>query len=149
MSKTIYVAADHGGYDLKNQIVNHLSDNYSVEDLGPDKLQLDDDYPDYVLKLVESMRSNDNSVGVLACRSAEGVSIAANRNDWIRAAVVTEIDQAIKAREHNDANVICLSGDLVAPERNIKLLEAFLVTEFSDEPRHKRRIEKIEKYFPL
>ena len=149
MTKTIYVAADHGGYDLKNQIVEHLSEEHSVTDLGPDKLQLDDDYPDYVLKMVESMRDDENSVGVLVCRSAEGVSIAANRNPWIRAAVVTEMEQAVKAREHNDANVLCLSGDLVAPVTNIKLLEAFLVTKFSNEPRHKRRIEKIEKYFPL
>lgn len=151
MTKTIYLAADHGGFELKNQLVDHLrkSRDNVIEDLGPDELQLDDDYPDYALKLVEHMSQNPDSVGVLICRSAEGVAIAANRNPGLRAAVVTELEQAEKSREHNNANVLCLSADLVSPENNIKLLEAFLITEFSSEPRHQRRLDKIEKYFPL
>jgi len=149
-SATVYLAADHGGYELKNQLVEHLHEqSVATQDLGPAEYDGDDDYPDYVLKLVDALRADTDGVGVLVCRSAEGVAIAANRNPGIRAAVVTEKEQAIKAREHNDANVLCLSGDLVSDEQNQQLLETFLATEFSEVERHQRRLDKIEQYFPL
>jgi len=149
-SATVYLAADHGGFELKNQLVKYLRDeSVAARDLGPDEYDGDDDYPDYVLRLVKALRTDTDGIGVLICRSAEGVAIAANRNSGIRAAIVTSEEQAVKAREHNDANVACLSGDSLSAEQNQQLLATFLSTEFSGAERHQRRLDKIEQYFPV
>lgn len=150
MIKRIYLASDHGGFDLKQSLKQYLAEKeYEIIDLGPDVVDPNDDYPDYVLSLVRKMRADDYGVGILACRSAQGVAIAANRNPDIRAAVVWNEEEAVKSREHNDANVLCLSGDHVDEEMNKKIVDVWLETDFTREPRHARRLRKIEQYFPL
>lgn len=150
MKRTIFLAADHGGFDLKNTLKEHLANQgHEVVDLGPSVYDEGDDYPDFVLMLIREMRGNDMGVGILACRSAQGVAIAANRNPGVRAAVVWNEEEAKKSRQHNNANVLCLSGDNVSTDRNLSLTDTWLATEFSKEPRHARRLRKIEQYFPL
>lgn len=149
MQRTIYITADHGGYALKNALVKHLtSQGNKVVDLGPQVEDPTDDYPDYVLELVKHMRQDDYGLGIIACRSAEGVAMAANRNPDIRAAVAWTTEVAEKSRQHNNANVLCLSGDFVDEQTDKAIADAWLAAEFTREPRHVRRLQKIESYFP-
>jgi len=150
MKRTIYLTSDHGGYDLKNELVTHLKDQgHEVVDLGPTVLDEGDDYPDFVLELIRHMRQDDFAVGIVACRSAQGVAISANRNPAIRAAIAWNELEAQKSRQHNNTNVLCLSGDHVQLELNKKIADTWLATDFSNEPRHARRLQKIESYFPV
>ena len=150
MYKTLYVTSDHGGFELKQQLVTYAKAHTSLDvvDLGPETLIPDDDYPDYVLELVKHLKQDDFGLGVIACRSAEGVCMAANRNTDIRAAVAWNVEVAKKSREHNDANILCLSGDFVSIEDNQAILNSWLQAEYTKEPRHARRLQKIESYFP-
>lgn len=150
MNRTIYLTADHGGYDLKNSLLEYLKQQgLNIVDLGPNIRDDNDDYPDYVLELVKHLRQDDLGLGVVACRSAQGVAIAANRNPGLRAAVVWNKEEARLSRQHNNANILCLSGDHVSVEDNKQIVDAWLEAAFSDEPRHARRLQKIESYFPL
>ncbi|MBR3180901.1 RpiB/LacA/LacB family sugar-phosphate isomerase [Candidatus Saccharibacteria bacterium] len=150
---TIYIASDHRGFNLKNKL---KLEHPTFIDLGPTVYNPDDDYNDFAKTLAKKVLETPGSMGVLICGSAIGVSIQANRYKGIRAAVVSDIDSAKKTREHNDANVLCLSADHVTEakdpletEKSLEdisaIVEAFLNTPFSDEPRHLRRIKKLDE----
>jgi len=142
----IYVGSDHRGLDFKNKIVEFLRDRgYSVKDLGPIKYNKDDDYSDIAIKLAEKV-VRENTKGILICESGVGVCISANKVDGARAALVTNEKQSRLARTDDDANILCLSADLVDEETNFKIIETFLETVFASEERFIRRINKIKKY---
>lgn len=145
----VFLASDHGGFELKGEIAEYLKGKgYDVEDLGPFELDPADDYPDYAYKATTALLdSTEEARAILLCRSAQGMAIAANRAPGIRAAVVWNEIEAKKSREHNNANVLCLSADNVEPETNIKITDIWLNEPFSDEPRHQRRLDKIEKLY--
>lgn len=143
----VYLTSDHGGFELKAKLVEFLKGkNYDVEDLGPDSLDPTDDYPDYVAKGARALLSNhpEKNRLVMACRTGEGEVIAANRFAGIRAVVVWNEAVAKKSREHNNANVLCLSGDYVDTETDLGIVETWLTTPFSGDERHVRRLQKID-----
>ena len=129
------VACDHGGYELAKQIAQH----YSIEYLGPDTLEPTDDYPVYAKKLCESL----DDIGILICRSGHGMCIAANRYKHVRAVLIKNVEDAMKTRQHNHANVICLSADNTDFETAITLIDTFKSTAYDMAQRHCRRVNQL------
>lgn len=142
----IGIACDHNGIKLKSEIINFLKkQKYEVVDLGPNKYDPVDDYPDYAIKLGESIRDKKINYGILICGTGIGMSIACNKVKGVRCAKVNTIKETRLTRIDNDANVIAISKDLNF-ERLKRIIETFLTTSFSSEERHHRRVEKIIKY---
>ena len=142
----IYIASDHAGFVLKGKIAAAMAEwGYQVDDLGP-QTDARVDYPDFANKLAQAIKSSPapapDCMGVLICGSGIGISIAANRHSWIRAAVCYDIETARLARQHNDANVIAFGERLIKEEVALKALKVFLETEFEG-GRHVGRIEKL------
>jgi ribose 5-phosphate isomerase B len=141
-SKSIAIACDHGGYELKSLLLSTLEDQgCQVLDLGTDGPG-SVDYPDFGFKLAEAIRDGKVSKGVLICGSGIGISIAANRYEEVRAALIHDALGAKLCRQHNDANVICLGGRMIGPEVALDCLNIFLSTEFEG-GRHARRVDKL------
>jgi ribose 5-phosphate isomerase B len=137
----IVVAADHGGFDLKETICKSLvQDGHEVVDIGcfsKDSV----DYPDFAEKAVLTIINGECRMGILICGTGIGMSIAANRHRSIRAANCSNIYTAKMSREHNNANVLCLGARVLEPEIAVEMVRVWLETEFSG-GRHQRRIEK-------
>ncbi len=143
--KKIYVGSDHAGFKLKQKILRWLEKNkLNHQDLGNVVLDVTDDYPDYAAKVARKV-AKEKTFGILICGSAQGVAIAANKVKGARAVIPFNLKEARLAREHNDANIICLSGWYSHFHKVTKMLEIFLNMSFSTEPRHRRRVEKIKK----
>lgn len=142
----IYIGADHGGYNLKEKIKKFLDEwGYDVRDVGNKEYDKDDDYVDFALILAENV-TREKTKGILICRSGGGMCMAANKVRGIRAVSCGTEKQAVMGREDNNANVLCLSADLISEEENEKIVKVFLETVFSSEERHIRRINKISDY---
>ena len=136
------IASDHGGYELKEQLRQCLErDGHAVVDHGPRSGDAVD-YPDYASLVAQAVVSGDAEAGVLVCGSGIGMSIAANKVDGIRAAVVQDVEHARLAAEHNDANVLCLGGRFTAPALAHDMVKAWLTAECQGD-RHRRRVAKI------
>lgn len=141
-SDPIAVASDHGGFELKNIVIADLkSAGVPVLDLGTTSGE-SVDYPDYANALARALAEGKARRGVLLCGTGIGVSMAANRHKGIRAAVCRDVTDARLARQHNDANVLCLGGRTTGPEVARDVLRTFLSTEFEGGSRHVRRIAK-------
>ena len=138
----IGIASDHAGFEQKQQLAAYLRGlGHEVADLGPDN---DDrvDYPDFAERLARSVAAGEVERGVLVCGTGIGMAVAANKVRGIRAANVVSPEFAALAREHNDANVVTLSGRFVDLETNERILDAFIDTAFGG-GRHAGRVEKI------
>jgi len=143
----LYIAADHGGYPLKEEIKRFLiEEGYEVADLGPEELDLADDYPDFAFKLAERVAQSEDAGGILVCATGQGMCMAANKVAGIRAVLIHNDFTALDAAGHLNANVICLGGKITGPEEAKKLVKIWLDTEFSEEERHVRRLRKIEEF---
>lgn len=143
----VYIASDHGGYELKEALERYLVElGHEVEDMGAHGLDPDDDYPDFVIPAAEGVARNPGSVGIVLGRSGNGEQIAANKVKGVRATLCLNPEMARKAREHNDANILSLGADYVDMETAKEIVALFLETPFSGEERHKRRIRKITAY---
>ena len=140
--KKIFIASDHGGFNLKKNILKYFKKNYPIKDLGPKQNKKSVDYPDFAPKLCKQVTKNKNHVGILVCGSGVGMSIAANKNKGIRAALCYSVKNAKLSRLHNDANVITLGERLIKKTVALKCVESFLKTEFEG-GRHIKRIKKI------
>ncbi len=144
MKPTIYIGADHAGFDLKASLKEHLAhQGFIVEDLGAHELNPTDDYPQYAGAVAEAVRNHPGSLGVLACGNAEGVCIAANKFDEIRAGVGYSVEASQTMRNDDNANVICLPGRVKTQDDPLKVLDAFVATPFSGAARHVRRLEQV------
>jgi RpiB/LacA/LacB family sugar-phosphate isomerase len=140
---TIAIGADHGGYELKETLKQHLKQRgVSVADLGATSSE-SSDYPDYAQAVAQSVASHRARLGVLICTTGVGMSIAANKVPGVRAALVGDAATAALARQHNDANVICLAGKTTPPEEARRIVDAFLDARFEG-GRHERRVKKME-----
>jgi ribose 5-phosphate isomerase B len=143
----VFIASDHAGFSLKNDLVNYLTQSGNVcFDLGtdtPDSV----DYPDYAHLLCDTLNmaeeAGENAMGVLICGTGIGMSIAANRHSNIRCAVAVTPEMATLARQHNNANVIALGGRLINADLAHKIMDAFLNTAFEG-GRHEARLKKID-----
>ena len=140
--KKVLIACDHGGLELKDKLAKDLAAwELEVEDLGVNDTQ-SVDYPEYGLKLARRIAAEENALGVLVCGTGIGMSITANKVPGIRAAMVSDEYSARMARQHNDANVICLGGRVIGPDSAKAILKAFLDSEFEG-GRHQRRLDLI------
>lgn len=139
----IPIAGDHAAPELKSNLISALKE-YSFDDLGPNDTT-SVDYPDYAEKVAKLVSTGKADRGILICGSGIGMSIAANKFPGVRAAVVESVEAAKLAREHNDANILCIGARLVAPEKAIEIARTFLTTPFSQGERHIGRIKKIAK----
>lgn len=141
-SETIAIAVDHGGFSLKETAVSSVrAAGLEVMDLGTfDEESVD--YPDFAEKLVSVIESRDAGRGILICGTGIGISIAANRHPGIRAALCYDEETAALARQHNDANVLCLGGRKTTREMARRIIEIFLSTPFEG-GRHARRVAKL------
>ena len=138
----VSIASDHAGFEEKGLIVDYLAElGYEVADRGPDN---DDrvDYPDYAAAVARDVASGAAERGILVCGTGIGMAIAANKIDGIRAANVTTPEFAALAREHNDANIVTVSGRFVTDEVNRAIVKTFLETDFGG-GRHAGRVDKI------
>ncbi len=141
----IGIGADHGGYELKNEVISYLEKNgYEYKDYGCyDSNAID--YPDVAEPLARNVAEGKIDKGILICGTGIGISIAANKVEGIRAALCHDVFSAEATRLHNDANILAMGGRVVAGGLAIKIVETFLNTDFSGDERHARRIEKISK----
>jgi ribose 5-phosphate isomerase B len=141
-TQIIAMAADHGGFELKSFLKAELqAAGHRVLDLGTDGPQ-SVDYPDYAAAVAEAIRDGKAGVGVLVCGTGIGMSMAANRFPEVRAALIHDAFGARLARQHNDANVICLGGRTIGNELAKDCLNVFLATPFEG-GRHQRRVAKM------
>ncbi|TSC53568.1 MAG: ribose 5-phosphate isomerase B [Parcubacteria group bacterium LiPW_39] len=142
----LYIAADHAGYSLKEELKKFLADeDYEIVDLGNDQLDLADDYPDFAKKLAQAVLESEGTGGILICSTGQGMCIVANRFEGIRAALIHNEFTARDAADHLNANVICLGGRVTDAETAKKLVKIWLETEFSEDERHVRRLRKVEE----
>ena len=138
----IALGADHAGYELKDQIKQHLQEKgIDVRDEGTSSSE-SVDYPDYAAAVAHDVSEQRADLGILVCGSGIGMAIAANKVHGIRAAKVDSEYEAQMSREHNDANVLTLGARILKPEEALRIVDKWLGTEFAG-GRHERRVEKI------
>lgn len=141
----IHLATDHAGYELKEYLKKMLVDEgHDVIDHGADTFDANDDYPDFIIPAAQAVAMDAGSMGIILGGSGEGEAMAANRIPRVRAAVYHGGDVAIvrATREHNDANVLSLGARFISQDDAERAVITFLVTPFSGDERHVRRINK-------
>jgi ribose 5-phosphate isomerase B len=138
------IATDHGGFGLKADLVAQLrAAGHDVVDFGADKLNPDDDYPDFVVPLAEAVAASTVERGVAVCGSGVGASICANKLPGVRAALIHDHFSAGQGVEDDHMNILCLGGRTVGPSVAWELVQTFLAAEYSQAPRHLRRLSKV------
>ena len=138
------LGADHGGYELKEALKQHLQQRgLSVTDFGAKSKEPGDDYPDFARPAAQAVAAGRAEFGLLVCTSGIGMCIAANKVPGVRAALVADVQTAALVRQHNDVNVLCLAGKTTPVETGEKILDAFLNAKFEG-GRHERRVGKLE-----
>ena len=140
--KIVAIGADHAGFEYKSILIQFLeSKNIQVKDFGTDSLA-SVDYPDYVHPLCNYIENASCDFGILICGSANGVAMTANKHQDIRAAICWQEDISSLARQHNDANVVCIPARFISIEEAKNIVETFLTTDFEG-GRHQNRVNKI------
>ena len=140
--KKIAIGGDHAGFEYKAKIVKYLSSKgYKVEDMGPHSTD-SVDYPDFVHPVANKVEERKAAQGILICGSGNGVAMTANKHKKIRAALCWNTDLAKLARQHNNANVLCIPARFVTYQMALAMVKAFIVTDF-EKGRHARRVRKI------
>ncbi len=143
ITKPILLSADHAGFELKQHLKTFLEGKgYKTLDLGTNSTE-SVDYPDFGQKAAKAILAGDAELGIVICGTGIGISIAANRFKGIRCALCPTPDYAILARQHNNANLLALSGRLTPPDVAEAIVNAFLTTKFEG-GRHEKRILKID-----
>jgi ribose 5-phosphate isomerase B len=141
----IYIASDHAGFVKKHQLSERLAKHYEVIDLGPEKLNPDDDYPEFSERVGNAVVQDPDSFGIILCKSGEGAAMAANKINGVRAALVWEPHLAVETRSDNNSNVLALPADELNLDKLEEITNKFITTSFSEAVRHKRRIAEMEK----
>jgi ribose 5-phosphate isomerase B len=140
----IGIAADHGGFELKNEVQKLLlSKGHEVEDFGAFKMESGDDYPDFVVPLAQALAAGRIERGVAVCGSGVGASIAANKIPGVRAGLIHDSFSARQGVEDDDMNVLCLGARVIGSELALELIGIFLNAKFSKADRHNRRLAKV------
>ncbi|MDO5701242.1 MAG: ribose-5-phosphate isomerase [Bowdeniella nasicola] len=143
----IHVATDHAGFELKNNLAEHLrSLGHEVVDHGAHEYDALDDYPAFCIECGKGVVADPGSLGVVIGGSGNGEQIAANKVPGVRAALVWNAETAVLARQHNDANVISVGARQHDESEVFALIEAFIAEPFSGDERHQRRIDQIGAY---
>jgi ribose 5-phosphate isomerase B len=143
----VYVGSDHAGFELKNALVSHLTKaGHDVVDRGPASYDPDDDYPPFCIDTAQRVVADVGSLGIVLGGSGNGEQIAANKVAGVRAALAYNLETAQLARQHNDANVLGLGARMHTETEAAAIVDAFLGTPFSHDPRHQRRIDMVTAY---
>ena len=138
------IATDHGGFELKEDLLAQLrAAGHDVVDFGADKLSPDDDYPDFVIPLAQAVAAGTVERGVAICGSGVGASICANKIPGVRAGLIHDHFSAAQGVEDDHMNVICIGGRTTGSSVAWDLVQTFLAAEFSQAPRHLRRLSKV------
>lgn len=140
----IGIATDHGGFSLKEELLSQLrAAGHEVVDFGAHRLNQGDDYPDYVVPLAEAVAAQKVDRGVAICGSGVGASVCANKIRGVRAALIHDHFSARQGVEDDHMNILCMGGRTVGPSVALDLVQTFLAAEFSQAPRHLRRLSKV------
>jgi ribose 5-phosphate isomerase B len=143
------IATDHGGFGLKEELVAHLREaGHEVVDFGAHGLNPGDDYPDFVIPLAQAVVAGTVERGVAVCGSGVGASVCANKIPGVRAGLVSDHFSARQGVEDDHMNIICMGGRTIGPYAAWDILKAFLAAEFSQAPRHLRRLAKVASLEP-
>ncbi len=136
----IVIGSDHGGYELKQEVMDHLKKRgIEVVDVGCYSAE-SCDYPVYAKPVTEAIQNGDADLGILICGTGIGMSMAANKEKGIRAALCHDTFSAKATREHNNANILCMGARVVGPGLALMIIDTFIDTPFSNDERHIRRI---------
>lgn len=136
----IAIGSDHGGYELKLEVIRHLQDRgFEVKDYGCDSTA-SCDYPTYAKAVGNAVAGGECELGILICGTGIGMSMAANKIDGVRAALCADCFSAQATREHNNANVLCMGARTLGPGLALMITDIFVDTPFSNDERHVRRI---------
>lgn len=142
----ISIGCDHGALELKNTVVAHLqAQGHQVVDFGthtPDSC----DYPDYAAQAAKAVAEGVCQRGIVLCTTGIGVSIAANKVDGIRCALLSDVMSARLTREHNDTNMMAIGAGVVGTMLALQIVDTWIGTDFSQQARHQRRIDKLMTY---
>jgi len=142
----IGIATDHGGFALKEELVARLKGaGHDVTDFGAHSLNSGDDYPDYVIPLARAVAAGHVERGVAICGSGVGASVCANKVHGIRAALIHDHFSAKQGVEDDHMNILCMGGRTVGPEVAWDLVQTYVEAVYSSEPRHLRRLGKVEE----
>ena len=143
----VYLGSDHAGFELKGLLAEHLrAAGHEVVDVGPAAYDAEDDYPPYCVETARRVVADPGSLGVVIGGSGNGEQIAANKVPGCRAALAYNTETATLAREHNNAQVAGVGARMHSTEEALAIVDAFVATPFSQEPRHARRIELLAEY---
>jgi ribose 5-phosphate isomerase B len=143
----VHLGSDHAGFELKERLVQRLLElGHEPVDHGPKEYDGVDDYPPFVLRAAEGAAKDPGSLGIVIGGSGNGEAIAANKVKGVRCALAHSEETAKLGREHNDANVVSIGARMHDEPTAVKLVEVFLTTPYSGEPRHTKRIEMITAY---
>jgi ribose 5-phosphate isomerase B len=138
------IATDHGGFNLKEDLVARLrAAGHEIVDFGANVLDSTDDYPDFVIPLAQAVAAGKVERGIAVCGSGVGASVCANKIRGVRAGLVSDHFSARQGVEDDHMNIICMGGRTLGPFAAWDILEAYLGAEFSQAPRHLRRLAKV------
>ena len=143
MRLRVAIGADHGGFELKQELVRRLGDNVTLLDVGALEFDASDDYPDYVFAVGRAVAMGEADRGIVLCGSGVGACVASNKIRGVRASVCHDTYSAHQGVEHDDLNVLCLGARVIGIEVATEITVAFLMARFSGEERHLRRLEKV------
>lgn len=143
--KKVAIASDHGGYELKNVIIDFLKEmGYDYQDFGCHNKKTVN-YPDYAYKVGQAVSEKQCQCGILICGTGIGMSIAANKMKGIRASLCHDTFSARMTREHNNSNILTMGGRVIGPGLARDIVKIWLITEFTQESRHITRLKKVEE----
>ena len=137
----ISIGNDHAGVDYKNYIIENLNDKYDIKNHGTDT-ESSVDYPDFAHPVAKDVDNNKSDIGILVCGSGNGVAMAANKHKKVRAAVCWNEELAVLAKQHNNANIVCIPARFISKEEALHIVKSFIKTVFEG-GRHERRVNKI------
>ncbi len=144
MGRKVGLAADHGGFSLKEEVAGWIRDaGHEVVDFGADVYDAADDYPDFVIPLARAVGAGEVERGIALCGSGVGAAIAVNKVPGVRGSLIAEVYSARQGVEHDDMNIICLGGRVIGPALAKELVLAFLDADYSGDARHDRRLGKV------
>lgn len=142
MGLRVALGADHGGFDLKKDIITRFGNEYEILDMGAHTFDQTDDYPDFARVVAQAVASGRAERGIIICGSGVGTCIVANKVPGIRACLCHDTYSARQGVEHDDMNILCLGSRIIGVELAAELVTTFLKARFTEEERHRRRLGK-------
>ena len=146
MKKKIGIASDHGGFELKEYLKDELRNSgYELVDFGNSRLNIEDDYPDFVIPLANAVAEGDVDRGIAVCGSGVGACVTVNKIKGVRGCLIGDTFSAHQGVEDDDMNVLCLGGRVTGRYLSKDIVRSFLEAEYIGAERHNRRLEKIRE----